>query len=67
METRTDRLTRWTAIFAVAVLFVALLIVGDYSGAVALVIGICLGVANAPVIAGFFGPNEDTSSPDFWA
>ena len=54
METRTDRLARWTGIFAVTVLFVALLIAGDYGGALALVIGIILGVANAPMVARFY-------------
>jgi len=62
MEARSDRLARWTAILACAALLVALLIVGDYSGALALVIGIILGVANAQVIywlAGLFQSRND--------
>ena len=52
----SDRLTRWAAIFAGVVLLVALLIAGDYGGALALVIGVILGVANAPMVARWLGP-----------
>lgn len=49
-EQRIDKIGRWTAIFATVVLLVAMLIAGDYSGALGVVVGVCLGIANAPFI-----------------
>lgn len=63
-EQRIDKIGRWTAIFATAVLLVALLIVGDYSGALGVVIGVCLGVANAPfIIRSLQGAESPPASP----